>query len=140
MVPLELDFDEFSLDGHKISYNGNNLLQYRLNSRGKLIGFRGDNTCSVTIDGKKYKITKEPANTIFNEIEPCRLPEGYKKGWTLHSTAGEVNLCCKIPDGAEIYHDVDTDGLDLRVNESFSIKGNKVIKAPNASVVILVKK
>ena len=139
MVPLELEFDEFSLDGHKITYKGKNILQYRLNSRGRLVGFRGDNTCGVTIDGKKYKITKEPANTIFNEIEPSRLPEGYKKGWTLHSTASEVDLCCKIPEGAEIYHDVDTDGLDLRVNDEFAIKGSKIFKTPNASAVILVK-
>jgi hypothetical protein len=139
MVPLELNFEDFSLDGHKITYTGKNLLQFRLSTRGKLIAFRGDATCGVIIDGKKYNITKEPADTIFSVIEESRLPEGYKTGWIISSTAPEVNICTRIPVNAEIYHDVDTDGLDLRVDERLSFKGSKVYKPSCATVVILVK-
>ena len=139
MLPLELDLNDFSLDGHKITYTGRGYLQYRLSPRGKLIGFRGDNTCGVTIDGKKYKVTKEPANTIFNVIEDERLPDGYKMGWIINSNAPEVNICTKIPENAEIYHDVDTDGLDLRVDERLSFKGSRVYKGSIPTIVILVK-
>jgi len=139
MVGLELDFEDFSLDGHKITYKGNNLLQYRLSARGKLIGFKGDNTCGVTVDGKKYNITKKPANTIFSQIEDCRIPDGYKMGWIVSSNAPEVNICTKIPENAEIYQDVDSDGLDLRVNEKLSFKGSRIIKGDIPTVVVLVK-
>ena len=139
MVPLELDFEDFSLDGHKITYKGKNLLQYRLSPRGKLIAFRGDATRGVTIDGKKYNITKEPANTIFSVIEQERLPDGYKTGWIINSNAPEVNICTKIPENAEIYLDVDPDGLDLRVDERLSFKGSRVYKEGVSTVVILVK-
>lgn len=139
MVPLELEFNEFSLDGHKITYSGNNLLQYRLSSRGSLIGFKGDNTCGVTIDGKVYKITKEPANTVFATIEESRLPNGYKMGWIVNSDAPDVNIYAKIPENAEIYLDVDTDGCILRVDERLSFSGSKVHLGDVSTAVILVK-
>jgi hypothetical protein len=139
MLPLELEFDDFSIDGHKVTYIGKNLLEYRLSARGKLIGFRGDATTGITIDGKTYKITKEPANTIFGQIEDCRIPEGYKSGWIINSNAPVVDICNKIPEDAEIYWDVDTDGLDLRTHENLSFKGSKVFKEGVGTVVILVK-
>ena len=139
MLPLELELNEFEIEGHKVSYTGKNLLQYRLSPRGRLVAFRGEGTCGVTIDGKKYNITKEPATTIFSTIEEERLPEGYKMGWILCSHASEVNICTKIPENAEIYHDIDYDGLDLRVDERLSFKGSKVFKEGVHSVVILVK-
>lgn len=139
MVPLELNFEDFSVDGHKITYTGKNLLQYRLSSRGKLIGFRGDATCGITVDGKTYKITKEPANTIFNVIEESRLPDGYSMGWIVSSNAPVVDICTKIPENAEIYHDVDTDGEILKVDERLSFKGSKIYKEGIPTVVILVK-
>ncbi len=139
MIPLEFELDEFPIEGHKISYSGKNLLQYRLSPRGKLIGFRGDNTCGVTVDGKKYNVTKVPASTAFATIEESRLPDGYTMGWMVSSTAPEVNIFTKIPENAEIYHDVDTDGLDLREDARLSFKGSKVYKPSGATVVILVK-
>lgn len=139
MVPMELDFNEFSLDGHNITYHGKGMLQYRLSPRGKLIGFRGEDSCGVIIDGKTYKITKEPSRTIFGQIEDCRLPEGYRMGWIVNSTADVVDICNKIPEDAEIYWDVDTDGCDLRVDERLSFKGSKVFKQGVGTVVILIK-
>ncbi len=139
MLPLELDFEEFDIEGHKISYTGKNLLQYRLSPRGKLVAFRGDATCGVTIDGKKYNVTKEPSNTVFSTIEEDRLPDGYKMGWIVNSNAPVVNICTKIPENAEIYWDVDTDGCDLRVDERLSFKGSRVYKQNVPTVVILVK-
>jgi len=139
MVPLELDFNDFSLDGHKVTYSGKGLLQYRLNSRGKLIGFRGDDTCGMTVDGKLYRITKEPANTIFAQIEDCRLPEGYRMGWYINSNADTVDICNKIPEGAEIYCAANAEGSELYVDDRLSYKGSKVVKKDVATVVILIK-
>lgn len=139
MVPIELDFDEFSIEGHEITYKGKNLLQYRLSPRGRLVAFRGDDTCGITIDGKKYNITKEPANTIFTTIEEERLPDDYKMGWIISSNAPVVNICAKIPENAEIYHDIDNDGCDLRKDSRLSFKGSKVTLGDIYTAVILVK-
>ncbi len=139
MVSQELDFNEFALDGHKITYKGRNLLQYRLNSRGKLIGCRIENATGLTIDGKVYKVTKEPSNTIFGLIEECSLPDGYKMGWVVNSNAPEVDLFTKIPEDAELYWDNGTFGEDLRCDERLSIKGSKLIKQDVPTVLILVK-
>ena len=139
MVPLELEFDQFSIDGHKITYKGQSLLQYRLSPRGRLVAFRGNDTCGITVDGKKYNITKKPASTIFSTIEESRIPDGYKMGWIVSSSASEVNICTKIPDNAEIYWDVDADGIDLRQDERLSFKGSRIFKGDINTVVILVK-
>lgn len=139
MVPLSLEFDQFSIDGHKITHKGKYLLQYRLSPRGRLVAFRGNDTCGITVDGKKYNITKHPATTSFSIIEESRLPDGYKMGWIVSSTASEVNICTKIPENAEIYFDVDADGLDLRHDDKLSFKGSRIFKGDINTVVILVK-
>jgi hypothetical protein len=60
-------------------------------------------------------------------------------GWIVNSNAPVVDICTKIPDNAEIYWDVDTDGCDLRVDERLSFKGSRVYKQNVPTVVILVK-
>ena len=60
-------------------------------------------------------------------------------GWIVSSSAPVVDICTKIPENAEIYHDVDTDGEILNVDERLSFKGSKVFKEGVGTVVILVK-
>ncbi len=139
MVSQKLDFEDFALDGHRIDYKGDNLVQFRLDTRGRLIGCRIENSCGITIDGKNYKITKEPSNTIFNLIEEASLPDGYKKGWIVNSNAPTVDLHTKIPENAELYWDNGTYGEDLRADERLSFKGTRLYKQDVPTVVILVK-
>lgn len=139
LVPTELDFTDFSLDGHKISYKGKGFVQFRLDSCGNLCGFRGDNTQGITIDGKEYKITDKNANTAFGLIEDCRIPDGYKMGFMISSSADTVDICTQIPEGAEIYAAPHATGFELIADENLSYTGSKVFKGNTKTVVILVK-
>ncbi len=139
LTPIQLDFDDFSLDGHKITYHGNNFMQYRLDENGNIIGFRGDNTCGITLDGKEYKVTDAPANTAFGIIEDCRIPEGYKMGWMIDSDADVVDIHNIIPDGAELYIAPDAFGDELIPCEKLSYDGSKIFKGEARTVVVLVK-
>ena len=139
LVPTSLDFSDFSLDGHKITYFGENFLQYRLDDDGNLCGFRGDNTCGITIDGKEYKVTDEKSNTAFGLIEDCRIPDGYKMGWMISSNSPIVDICTPIPDGAEIYAAPHATGFELIENGSLSYNGSKVFKGNVKTVLVLVK-
>ena len=139
LVPTSLDFEDFSLDGHKITYSGENFLQYRLDCDGNLCGFRGDNTRGITIDGKEYKVTEENANTAFGLIEDCRIPDGYKMGWMISSSADTVDICTPIPDGAEIYAAPHATGFELVPNESLKYDGSKIFKGKVKTALVLVK-
>lgn len=140
LVPTELDLKDFALDGHKITYSGSNFLQYRLDGQGNIIGFRGDNTCGITIDGKEYKVTDTPANTAFGIIEDCRIPDGYRMGWLIDSDAEVVDILSIIPDGAEIFAAAPyAMGDELTSNEKLSYQGSKIFKGDVRTVAVLVK-
>ncbi len=139
LVPTALDFESFSLDGHSITYKGEHFVQYRLDKYGNLIGFRGDNTCGITIDGTVYKITDAPANTAFGLIENCRIPDGYRMGWMVDSNAPVVDICTPIPDGAELYLSPGAVGNELIPDISLSYQGSKICKGNAKCVVVLVK-
>ena len=139
LVPTELDFHEFSLDGHRITYHGQNYLQYRLDGDGNLIGFRGDHTCGMTIDGREYSVTDAPAKTAFGLLEDCRIPEGYQMGWMIDSDAGVVDICNIIPDGTELYMAPGAVGDELIPCEDLSYDGSRILKGDVRTVVVLLK-
>lgn len=139
LVPTELDLDAFSLDGHKITYSGQNFVQYRLDPCGRLIGFRGDSTRGITVDGTEYKVTEAPANTAFGLLEDCRIPDGYKMGWMISSDAPVVDICSDIPDGAELYIAPGAMGDELIPDASLSYQGSKVFMGQARCVAVLVK-
>ena len=139
LVPTSLDFSDFSMDGHKITYRGENFLQYRLNENGGLIAFRGDHTCGITIDGKTYTVTDTPANTAFGILEDCRVPDGYRMGWMVDSDAPVVDVCTKIPEGAELYAAPGATGEELIACDGLSYQGSKIHKGSTRCVVVLVK-
>ena len=139
LVPTALDFSEFSLDGHKITYSGERFLQYRLDKAGSLIAFRGDNTCGITIDGKVYAVTDTPANTAFGILEDSRVPDGYRMGWLVDSNAPVVDICTQIPEGAELYAAENAMGDELTVCDELSFEGSKIHKGKVRCVVLLVK-
>lgn len=139
MVNLELDLHDFPLEGHRISYTGQGILQYRLNRYGKLVGFRGRGATGIAVDGKHYSFTDSPAEIIFNEISRERLPDGYTKGWQVYSSAEKVRLYAKIPADAELYAQTDDKGERLESCDKLSLEGDVLTKGDVRWVVILAK-
>lgn len=139
LVPTALELDSFALDGHKITYRGENFLQYRTDKNGGLIAFRGDHTCGITIDGKEYTVTDAPANTAFGVLEDCRVPDGYRMGWMIESNAPVVDICTKIPEGAELYEAPGATGEELIARDELHFEGSKIHKGSIKCVVVLMK-
>ncbi len=138
MVPMELSLHDFAIEGHRISFGGHSLVQFRLDENGGLIGYRGCGSTGITIDGKEYKVTENPADTAFNTLDPDCVPDGYTMGWRIFSNAEKVDICTEIPAGAEIYRNDDVDGC-LTEDEALTIEGSTVIKPGARCVVVLVK-
>ena len=139
MVPTELDLEDFALEGRRVTYHGTGALQYRLDDDGRLIGFLGTGSTGVTIDGRTYRLTEQPAYTIFGRLENERLPDGYTAGWEVATTAPVIDLCCDIPADAELYVDTLVDGLELVPDARLSLSGSVLTKGDAHAVVILVK-
>lgn len=140
LTPLDITLDRFSIEGHEISYEGSGVLEYRLDKRGRLIGFSGIASTGITVDGKTYRFTKEPADTLVCPLEECRIPDGYKSGIVVRSTALEVDIGRKIPDDAEIYLYPDTIGEELKTDPGTYFKGRRVHNdSTGVFAVILIK-
>ena len=140
LTPLEISLDRFAIEGHEISYEGSRVLEYRLDKRGRLIGFSGIGSTGITVDGKTYKFTKEPADTLVCPLEECRVPDGYKSGIVVRSTAVEVDICRKIPEDAEIYLYPDLIGEELKTDSGTYFKGRRVHNESIGMVAVILMK
>lgn len=76
---------DFKLCGHSVTYNGKEVLSYRVNQKGELIGFAGNDTTGINIDGKEYRFTEKPAEITWSEIEVSSLQEGVQKAYVLNT-------------------------------------------------------
>ena len=139
MVPVTLDLTDFSVEGHTVTYKGTGAVQFRTNADGALIGFYGNDSTGITVDGKSYTFTEAPAHTLFNELESDRLPAGYTKGWEVVSSAPSVDLNCDIPADAELYNDVMLDGSVLNEDARLSLDGSVLIMQDVWAAIILAK-
>ena len=140
LTPLEISLDRFTVEGHEISYKGEKVLEYRLDKRGRLVGFSGIASTGITIDGKTYRFTKEPADTLVCPLEECRVPEGYKSGIVVRSTAVDIDIGRRIPDDAEIYLYPDQIGEELKTDEGTRFKGRWVHNESIGAVAIILMK
>ncbi len=64
LPPVEIDIDNFMVNGHKISYNGRLNMAFRMNETNELIAFEGQNCKQVKIDGKTYEFSDTPLQKI----------------------------------------------------------------------------
>ena len=84
-------------------------------------------------------VTDAPAHTAFGLLEDCRIPDGYTMGWMIDSDANVVDICNKIPDGAELYIAPGAVGDELIPCEGLYYDGSKIFKGDTRTVVVLVK-
>lgn len=112
MAPIRLTLKDFTIDGHKVTYEGDGALQFRL-SEGTLVGFRGENTVGVIIDGKEYRFTDEPSTVIFNDLAPDRIPDGFSRGRQIFTTAKSLALSFTLPQNARFFLNPGCDGRNM---------------------------
>jgi len=124
MVSRSLDFSDFALDGHKLTYQGTEVVQFRLDEDGRLLGFFGPDTTGICLDGTNYHFCDTPSLVLFNEMDPERLPDGFTRGWTVQCGAAALTLPYSLPADAQIFLDRGADGQDLARAEDVTLDGN----------------
>jgi hypothetical protein len=68
LPPVEIELCDYCILDHAISYRGIDALTYNIDRDGKLIGFAGRNTTGITIDGRNYQFTDEPAEIVWTLV------------------------------------------------------------------------
>jgi hypothetical protein len=81
---LDLDLNQEELFGHTLTYKGSETLSYRLDEKGLLAGFSG-NENEITVDGKKYRFSDVPGWICFALIDPRHLEAGIRAAMVVFS-------------------------------------------------------
>lgn len=88
-----LAFNELVVAGHRIGYNGERQLCYRLDAQGALQAFGGEKTTGITIDNREYRFHREPISLAFAPVDPSRLASTTARAYLLRIEArGKVWL------------------------------------------------
>ncbi len=67
LPPLDISFENEILDGHRITYHGENLLIYNVSDRG-LTAYRGQGTDSIKIDDHEFIFADRPVDINWGKI------------------------------------------------------------------------
>jgi len=69
--------EDFYVDGHRLSYDGQGAVVFRLDSQGRLIGFAGAGSKAVTIDGRQWVLAEGNIGRFaFAPVAQCRRVDG----------------------------------------------------------------
>lgn len=137
---LELELENFRVNGHCISHSGAELLQFRPDGRGGLLGFWGRNTTGMTLDGREFCFCDAPAEVLFAELDPERVPEGYSKGLVIRTGAEKLTLPTVPGENAEIWLDRGGDGRDLVMTGLSFADGSLTLGEYRGSTLIVLEK
>ncbi|MBO4298734.1 MAG: hypothetical protein J5998_08030, partial [Clostridia bacterium] len=77
LPPIDIDLRDAPLDGHRITFNGEDALTYRYQD-GALLGYSGHAACEIAIDGRMWRFSDKPVGLAFTVAEKERLAEGVK--------------------------------------------------------------
>ena len=69
--PETLKLDDFKVNGHTVTYNGQQAMAFRVNAQGDLIGFAGSGSTRIAIDGRETVFADAP----FGQVAWAPVPE-----------------------------------------------------------------
>ena len=93
LPPDTISLKDFRVNGHTVRYEGNQILAFRVNSAGQLIGFCGHNTAGLSVNGQTYVFAETPMPTLlFTPVpEIRRVANGAVLELIVHAT-GKVRV------------------------------------------------
>jgi len=92
LPPDVLDLRELALDGHRITYQGAEVLSYAV-AEGKLAAFCGQGTTGIVVDGREYRFGERPLSVAWAPLDRRELAPGVEAAWWLWvSEPGQVRL------------------------------------------------
>ena len=77
LPPVDIDLRDAPLDGHRITFHGEDALTYRYQD-GALLGYSGHAACEIAIDGRTWRFSDALVGLAFTVAEKERLAEGVK--------------------------------------------------------------
>ncbi len=92
LPPLDITLEEEILDGHKVTYSGQNLLIYNY-ADGGLSAYRGQGTAEIKIDGREFLFADRPVDIQWGKIRDQFLCEGINEVYILNcNTPAKLRL------------------------------------------------
>ena len=88
LPPDTISLKDFQVNGHTVGYEGNQIMAFRVNEAGQLIGFSGHNTTGLTINGQTFPFAENPIPMlVFTPVpEKRRVPGGAVFEINVHGT------------------------------------------------------
>jgi hypothetical protein len=75
LPPVDILLSGEEIRGRRVSYQGTDILSYRLDKDGNLAGFSGAGCRGIAIDGREYTFTDKPVTLTWTLVEePLRNP------------------------------------------------------------------
>ena len=75
---IDIELKDYMILGHEITYSGIDVLTYNIDKNGDLLGFAGNETRGITIDGKEYRFAEEPVNLVFTIMPEKHMVDSIK--------------------------------------------------------------
>ena len=75
LPPYDIELENEVILGRTVSYKGDGCMTFNTDACGNLVGFAGENTRGITVDGKEYALYSENAQFMFAVLEKSRIPE-----------------------------------------------------------------
>ncbi|MGO8676854.1 MAG: hypothetical protein ACLQVX_13405 [Limisphaerales bacterium] len=105
LPPAALALRDFQVNGHRVTFDGELAMAFRLDDRGSLVAFAGSNCRSITIDGREFVFASKPLSlAAWAPVLPQRrVPGGaILEVWT-HGEADITLPMPGAPDGGALY-------------------------------------
>ena len=95
-----IELEKFLLNGHTIRYAGQGVLTVHLDDVGSLLGFAGDQTTGITVNGHTYRFLDTPGDIAWAKIPGEHLCAGISRAYAVFSSqAGDLSLPLVLEDG-----------------------------------------
>lgn len=70
LTPVGISFAGEEVLGHRVVFDGTDVLTFRLDADGRLDGFAGTATTGITVNGRAYRLCETPSDVVLAHIAP----------------------------------------------------------------------
>lgn len=75
LPPYDIELENKVLKGKTVTYKGTGCVTFNTGKDGNLLGFAGENTRGITVDGKEFTLYSENADFMFTVMDKSRISE-----------------------------------------------------------------
>ncbi len=75
LPPYDIALENEVILGKTVSYKGSGCMTFNVDASGNLIGFAGEDTCGITVNGKAYELYSEKAKFMFTVMDKNRISD-----------------------------------------------------------------